>query len=217
MKRDERGDIKNVKDDLNEVGKKDEYGETALMKAACSGHVEYIPFLEGEIGIQDEGGWTALMRAAYNDQIECISLLAKEMGMQTNDGWTALMFAALLGHTDCVRLLLSEVGKQSTQECNDFPPGMTALMIAAYWNHHEIVQLLLPYERGLKDSEGRMAHWYANNSPWKKCDFPQVCELLEDEDSLGKAIYRSIAHLSFSKSQWGEDYPNYQLQGLNTF
>ncbi|TNJ26174.1 Kinase, NEK [Giardia muris] len=145
-----KGDFKAVRANLSEVGKKDEYGETALMFAAINGHAYCIPLLEKEIGMQNKGGWTALMWAVY------------------------------YGKTDCARLLLSEAGKQTTEEWNNFPPGTTALMIAAYHNHTEIVQLLLPYEQGMKDSEGHTAQWYANNGS-KEDDSIHVRELLKNE------------------------------------
>ncbi|TNJ26792.1 Ankyrin repeat protein 3 [Giardia muris] len=100
--------------------------------------------------------------------------------MQDNYGWTALMKAAYNGKTDCARLLFSEAGKQTTKEWYGFPSGATALMIAAHENCPDIVELLLPYEQGLKDSEGHTAQWHANNSS-KEGDFTQVRRLLENE------------------------------------
>ncbi|TNJ29389.1 Kinase, NEK [Giardia muris] len=193
-----------------ELGMQDNNGTTALIMAAFLGYVDCIPFLEKEIGMQDKEGRTALMFAVSNGKMDCIPLLEKEIGMQNNDGltvlmlvtrrgyaeyisllereigmqnsngWTALMLAASVGNTDCARLLLSEAGKQTTKGWKDFPPGTTALIMAAYYNYPEIVELLLPYEQGLKDSEGHTAQWYAHNSSWEG-DFTQVRELLEKE------------------------------------
>ncbi|TNJ29272.1 Ankyrin repeat protein 3 [Giardia muris] len=145
-----KGDFKAVRANLSEVGKKDEYGETALMFAVINGH-------------------------AY-----CIPLLEKEIGMQNKRAWTALMWAAYYGKTDCARLLLSEAGKQTTEEWNNFPPGTTALILAVHQNHFEVVKLLLPYEQGMKDSEGHTAQWYAHNSS-KEDDSIHVRELLKNE------------------------------------
>ncbi|TNJ26149.1 Ankyrin repeat protein 1 [Giardia muris] len=182
------GDIEGVRKHLDRVGYQDPTGTTALMMAASYGHSNCIPFLEREIGMQSNDGTTALMKAAMKGHTSCIPLLEKEIGMQDNSGWTALMLAAYHGNTDCARLLFSEAGKQTTKSSGitsngktvPFPSGMTALMPAAYFNRPEIVQLLLPYEQGLKDSEGHTAKWYANNSP-EKGDFTQVRQLLEDE------------------------------------
>ncbi|TNJ30055.1 Kinase, NEK [Giardia muris] len=54
--------------------------------------------------------------------------------------------------------------------------------MAAHRNHPEIVELLLPYEQGLKDSEGHTAKWYAKNSSWRG-DFIEVRKLLENEST----------------------------------
>ncbi|TNJ26796.1 Ankyrin repeat protein 2 [Giardia muris] len=97
--------------------------------------------------------------------------------MQDNYGWTALMKAAYNGKTDCARLLFSEAGKQTTKEWYGFPSGATALMIAAHENCPDIVELLLPYEQGLKDSEGHTAQWHANNKEYSA----QVRKLLKKE------------------------------------
>ncbi|TNJ28975.1 Kinase, NEK [Giardia muris] len=154
------GDLKGVKRNLNQVRKKDEYGQTALIWAAKNGHSDCIPFLKEELGMQNKRGWTALMWAAFN------------------------------GKTDCVRLLLSESGKQTTKNSRFtsdgrmvfFPSGTTALMMAAHENYPEIVELLLPYEQGMEDSEGRTAQWYANDSS-KEGDYSRVRQLLKNEGS----------------------------------
>ncbi|TNJ27971.1 Kinase, NEK [Giardia muris] len=161
---------------------------TDLMEAAERGDLEDVKRNLNQVGMKDEDGWTALMFAAWKGHANCISLLEKEIGMQDNWGWTALMRAAFNGQADCVRLLLSEAGKQTTKEYKitlngntfTFPPGATALMLATYFNHSEIVELLLPYERGMKDSKGHTAQWHANNSP-REDDFTQVRKLLENE------------------------------------
>ncbi|TNJ29041.1 Kinase, NEK [Giardia muris] len=163
-----------------ELGKRDNDGVTALMYATEKGHLDCIRLLKEEIGVQNNWGWTTLMKAAKGGRTNCISSLEKEIGMQNNWGWTALMWAAYYGKTDCARLLLSESGKQTTNKSSSFFSGTTALMMAAHENYPEIVGLLLPYEQGLKDSEGHTAQWYAYNSLWRG-DFTQVRKLLENE------------------------------------
>ncbi|TNJ26173.1 Ankyrin repeat protein 2 [Giardia muris] len=153
MKAARDGDLKGVKRNLNQVGKQDRNGGTALMYATRQGHSDCIPFLEREIGMQDEDGLTALMWAAYH------------------------------GKTDCVRLLLSEAGKHTTGAWSNFSPGATALMMAAHENHPEIVQFLLPYEQGMIDSNGNTAMWYANKRTSWMSDNYQVRRLLENEGS----------------------------------
>ncbi|TNJ28252.1 Kinase, NEK [Giardia muris] len=176
------GDIEGIKQHLDHVGYRDSNGTTALMMAAGYGHSDCIPFLEREIGMRNNYGTTALMWAAITGHANCIPLLEKELGMQDKKGCTALMFAARNGKTDCVRPLLSEAGEQAKKKWTGPIPGTTALMIAAHENYPEIVELLLPYEQGLKDSEGHTAEWYANNSP-REGDFTRVRRLLENEGS----------------------------------
>ncbi|TNJ27020.1 Ankyrin repeat protein 1 [Giardia muris] len=174
------GDVDGVRKHLDHAGYQDSTGKTALIHAVCLGQANCIPLLEKEFGLQDNDSYTALMHAAKRGHSECIPLLEGEVGMQDDDGRTALMWAAYNGHTDCVRLLLSEAGKQTTEEWDDFPPGTTALMMAAHYNDPEIVELLLPYEQGLKDSEGHTAQWYANNIA-RGGDFTRVRKLLKNE------------------------------------
>ncbi|TNJ26133.1 Ankyrin repeat protein 1 [Giardia muris] len=183
-----RGDLEGVKRNLNQIGKQDEDGKTALMWAVRGGHANCIPLLEKEIGIQENDGWTALMYAARDGHANCIPLLMNEVGKQKGDSWTALMLAASNGNTDSVRLLLSEAGKQTTEEWKftsahnrvTFHPGTTALMLAAYFNYPEVVELLLPCEQGMKDSKGHTAKWHAKNSS-KGGNFTRVRQLLENE------------------------------------
>ncbi|TNJ27322.1 Kinase, NEK [Giardia muris] len=144
------GDLKGVKRNLNQVGRKDGYGWTALMWAVRGGHANCIPLLEKEIGMQSNDGWTALMLAASNGNTDSVRLLLSEVGKQTTTnititlngktvtfppGTTALMMAARNGHTDCILLLKEEVGKQNKD-------GMTALMWAAIQGHANCIPLL---------------------------------------------------------------------------
>ncbi|TNJ26193.1 Ankyrin repeat protein 2 [Giardia muris] len=180
---------------------------TDLMEAAGRGDLEGVKRNFSEVGRKDGDGWTALMWAVRGGHANCIPLLEKEIGMQDNWGWTALMWAAYNGRADCVRLLLSEVGKQTIKEWKDFfnayPTGTTALMMAARRSHPEIVELLLPYEQGLKDSNGHTAKWYANNKGYST----RVCVLLKNEGleripppTSGAAGWRGVRELSSSRS-----------------
>ncbi|TNJ27383.1 Ankyrin repeat protein 3 [Giardia muris] len=137
---------------------------TDLMGAARYGDLKGVKRNLNQVGKKDEDGWTALMYAAMWGRANCIPFLEKEIGMQDNCGRTALMRAAFKGHAHCARLLFSEAGKQTTGKWYGFPSGATALIIAAHKNCPKIVQLLLPYEQGLKDSKGHTAQWHANNS-----------------------------------------------------
>ncbi|TNJ28644.1 Kinase, NEK [Giardia muris] len=184
---------------------------TELMKAVKSGDLESVKANLGDAGKKDEYGQTALIYATKWNHANCIPLLENEIGMQDNDGLTALMYAAYNGNADCARLLLSEAGKQATKNSEftlngkavTFPPGTTALILAAHFNHPEIVELLLPYEQGMEDSKGYTAQWYTNNGDLGEDDFTSVCELLKNEgterihppSNLGEVL-RLQEHLS---------------------
>ena len=72
---------------LEEAGKKDYRGHTALMKAVMKGNQKVVDLLidiEGKI--QDQNGQTALMYAARKDRVNIIKHLPKEIGMCDNSG-----------------------------------------------------------------------------------------------------------------------------------
>ncbi|TNJ28033.1 Kinase, NEK [Giardia muris] len=141
---------------------------TDLMGAAMFGNLEDVKRNLNQVGKKDEDGWTALMYATRQGHSDCIPLLEGEIGMQNNSGRTALMKAVEENHTDCVRLLLSEAGKQTTEEWKFtsarnrviFHPGTTALMMAAWMNHIDCIPLL-EREVGMEDDDGRTALMYA--------------------------------------------------------
>ncbi|TNJ26430.1 Kinase, NEK [Giardia muris] len=141
-------DLEGVKRNLNQIGKQDEDGRTALMYAAINGHSDCIPLLKEELGMQNKRGWTALMYAAHNGYTDCIPLLKEEFKVQDNDGKTALMEAAMSGRANCIPLLEKEIGMQD----ND---GSTALMWAAFNGKTDCARLLL-CEAGKKSTE----EWY---------------------------------------------------------
>ncbi|TNJ27965.1 Ankyrin repeat protein 3 [Giardia muris] len=142
---------------------------TDLMEAAERGDLRGVKRNFSEVGKRSGNGWTALMYTAANGHAGCIPLLKEEIGMQNEKGWTALMWAAHDDHARCARILLSEAGKRSTKNCGIFPPGITALMIAARRNHLEIVELLLPREQGLRDNNGWTALMLAASKANTEC------------------------------------------------
>ncbi|TNJ27654.1 Ankyrin repeat protein 2 [Giardia muris] len=159
-------------------------GTTALMLAAHNDHPEIVELLlPYEQELKDDNGETPLMKAAEKGHISCVLILKVKTEGQNTGGQTALMKAALNGHKNCVRLLLSEAGRQSEKERNGFPSGTTALMLAARYNYPNVVKLLLPYEQGLKDSNGHTAKWYANNDS-KGGNRSRVRRLLRKEGTM---------------------------------
>ena len=59
----------------------DNFGETALMKAAPYGFIDCVKFLKLEIGIQSNEGLTALMFAAKSNKVDCVLELKEEIRM----------------------------------------------------------------------------------------------------------------------------------------
>lgn len=122
----------------------DEYGLTALMFAAMSGHTEALSLLldaGADVQAADKDGSTALMFAASSGHTQGLKLLLKQksnLEVADTEGCTALMRACKRGQTNSVRLLLKSKANPSTKNKD----GMTALMQACQQNHVEIVRLL---------------------------------------------------------------------------
>ena len=101
-----------------DVNAKDEYGNTALMKAARRGNTAIVELLLAVPGIdvnaQGNYGGTALMEAAGGGDTEIVRLLLASPGIDVNAkdeyGNTALITAAGNGDTAVVELLLAAPG-----------------------------------------------------------------------------------------------------------
>ena len=135
----------------------DEFGVTALMRAAIGGHTEVARLLiDHESCAQDVFGTTAFMEAASRGHLEIVKMLMnRESTMKDLNGVTALMRAASDGYLEVVRLLLGcEAGMKDSK-------NKTALMYAALNSHLEIVELLMKYENGMEDNYGMLAIMYA--------------------------------------------------------
>ena len=114
-----------VQKHIDEAGKKDDKGMTALLHAAKQGYDDIVRVLaEKEAGMKDEDGWTALMFAAYNGHLECVKVLAGEEEEREVSRFTDLMLAALYGDTEGVQQHIDQAGQEDA--C-----GWTALMAAA--------------------------------------------------------------------------------------
>ncbi|TNJ28142.1 Ankyrin repeat protein 1 [Giardia muris] len=73
------------------------------------------------------------------------------------------MHASYRGFDECAELLLDEAGMQTARRKDGMAPGSTALMVAARFSRPECVGLLRDREKGVVDSEGHDALWYAEN------------------------------------------------------
>ncbi|TNJ26192.1 Ankyrin repeat protein 2 [Giardia muris] len=104
---------------LDEAGRKDTDGRTALMYAAERGEVEFVRLLRTqELRTQDQEGRTALMLAAQHGEVGCVKLLLEEADLENSRGESALDIAGSVGskashHTRCqccARILRDDAG-----------------------------------------------------------------------------------------------------------
>ncbi|TNJ26387.1 Ankyrin repeat protein 2 [Giardia muris] len=148
--------------------------DVSLISAISNGKVELAMQKLNEAGRQDSDGATALMAAAEAGQLQLVNLLLeKEAGMVDEAGRTALMRAAARGHLDCIQVLLPyEGGRQSTKEWYDgihASAKSTALMVAAGNGHASCVAVLLEREADARDEYGRTALIYAARGGHEDC------------------------------------------------
>ncbi|TNJ27505.1 Ankyrin repeat protein 2 [Giardia muris] len=157
-----RGDVAGVLEHIGQAGQRDGQQKTALMYAAMGGHLRCVELLiPHEAGLQDNQEWPAILFAARDGHPDVIrALLPFETGLTGEYGQTALMTAALNCHLDCAELLLHDAGRVTTGRILSYPSGTTALMIAASKHNTRIAELILPFEQGLRNSEGHSATWY---------------------------------------------------------
>ncbi len=161
----------------HELGKKDVYGQTALMHAAESNNVSAVQLLKKhELKMQDNKGRTAFMHAIENYSKECAELLKEEQDIRDNDGSTALMIACLYRNLHGVELL---AGKQGGLQDNY---GYTALMHAVASRVIEKAYVLPIYalfsEYGMQDKEGNTALMWLVRS-CRNYSSPQVFQNFE--------------------------------------
>lgn len=138
---------------LTYAGAQDQYGRTALMRAAYHNNILAVRLLLAtEGGMQDIDGNTALMFAVERENHICVSILAgTEAGRLTGVGSSALMRAAYNGSPQIVELLCSLEGGLAT------PEGLTALMLAALAEDAKSVSMLLKRECGMLLPDGTSA------------------------------------------------------------
>ena len=131
-----------------DVNAKDEWGQTALHRAAKSGNRNTIQLLlehNADVNAKDDSlGRTALHRAAMTGNHDTVKLLLEynaDINAYDEWGWTALHQAAENGNRDIVQLLLKYNADINTKD-ND---GRTAMHQAARHSNHDTVQLLLKH------------------------------------------------------------------------
>ena len=112
----------------------DEYGDTALMKAAWNGHTDIVNALAGSHGANvdavDNEGRTATMWAAQYGHTDIVNALAGTLGANVDTvdrgGRTALMHAARNGHTATVNALAGTHGANVDTVDRDGQDGVDA-------------------------------------------------------------------------------------------
>ena len=111
----------------------DEYGNTALIKAAEKGHRDLVKKLitKGvDVNLAKIDGVTALHLEVLNNHINIVKLLVNN-GANINanakhnykDGYTPLILASMEGHIEIVKFLIKNgaiTGTQTENECNAF-------------------------------------------------------------------------------------------------
>jgi ankyrin repeat protein len=126
------------------VDSKDQYGETALMKAVVNRRREVTMFLlakGADPNSRDDEGGTAIIDAASSSPAMVRLLLDAGADVNAQDirGETALLLAAYWGNDESVRILI-ESG--ANIECRDVK-GNTPIMNAAMNGQAEITRMLL--------------------------------------------------------------------------
>ncbi|TNJ28416.1 Kinase, NEK [Giardia muris] len=190
-----RGSYDSVRANLDQAGRQNKKGETALHWAAFFDHARICELLiDKEARIPAADGITALMRAAGHGSHNAVRLLAPvEAGMRNSTNLTALMIATANNHEACVSILAPLEGRMMrddsstslmTAACRGYidsvralvgiearmqnRDGKTALMEAVANNHVSCARLLLS-EAGLQTREGKTALIIAATKGYVEC------------------------------------------------
>ena len=160
---------------------RDARGNTPLMLAAASGHVDCVNVLIKPCGLRwvNDMGMDALMVAANAGQAQCVAALmgdgmTERVSSKQSGSHTALTLAATRGYTRLVELLipLSNPDHQNTNR-------RTALILASKGGHLDCVKLLAPItNRRTTDEFGNTAFLSAIASNHTDC----VSHLMQFED-----------------------------------
>merc|ERR1719320_2046962 len=128
-----------------DVNLQDDYGESALMKAASGGHVKIVKTLckrsDIDVNLQDGTEWTALMHAQEN--IGRVRALLKhkllDMSMRDDNSCNAFERACSEGWTEVVKAML--LTRQSAEQLidDDLDHGQ---YLARESGHEEIIKIV---------------------------------------------------------------------------
>ncbi|KWX11160.1 hypothetical protein QR46_4885 [Giardia duodenalis assemblage B] len=136
-----REDVAEVRRHLDECGRRDVSGMTALMHAASNGSIGVLRILlEHEKGMRDNQDHTALYHALRTEHIEAAKIILPLEDPTDCNGVTALMRAAVKGDAEMVKLLAP------LQKGMKDRVGNTAFMHALKNKHTDIALLLREHE-----------------------------------------------------------------------
>lgn len=144
----------------------DEYGRTALLKAAEKGELEIVEYLAdhgADTDVRDCSGMTALIYAAWFGQLSVVQYLVEHVAdkdAQDSDGWTAMMYAVMYDKVEVLQYLVEHGADTEIQD--DF--GRTVLICAASYAKLDVLRYLVEHGASTvaKDSGGRTALTWAS-------------------------------------------------------
>jgi len=204
----EKGELKVVQDSLARGASAEAFGphgSTALMCAACFGHLQIVRHLVEHAKANIEArnrrvqhGFTALLSAASHGRLEVLRYLVEHakanVAAQSRNGATALMNAACFGHVEVVCYLLDHAG--ADPEATD-QEGRTAFIWAAYNGRFSVVKCLIErqgdIDREARDDLGWTAADHARTRGWEG-----VVALIENKarfEKAEKALCRDLSCL----------------------
>jgi len=160
------------------TGKKDFEGQTALMSAANSNHLDTIKFLiscGANINATRNTGITALMLASKTGSEKVVEYLIQngaDINLITNDGADAFIYATQYGNVPCAALLL-----EAGADINHMDKDGTALHNATREGQYDSAKFLLDkgIDYNLKNPKGETALDIA-----KKKDNKRIISLLQN-------------------------------------
>lgn len=123
------------------VGRRNRYGDDALMIAAYSGQLETVKKLVAAGAEIQHPGWTALHYAAIQGLPDMAAYLVDKgaaVDAKAPNGQTALMLAANRNQADLVQVLLAKKADLGITDAD----GKTAADMAAAQGHEDLAKLL---------------------------------------------------------------------------
>jgi ankyrin repeat protein len=145
IEKNELGDLEKLINEGEIVDARDETGNTALMHASWSGHIETTEFLikkGANVNAANQDRETALIFASRNGHIETTEFLIKKgANVDASDvnGKTALIEACMNGNRKMIETLIENGANVNKFALSSFTP----LMYAIRGGHNEIAQFLI--------------------------------------------------------------------------